>query len=117
MIFKIDGSIDKPDSLVLTDSDAAAEMSKANWFWDLIRLRVKSNPLIVIGHALRNATAKWLPEARLHSEGAYVTPFVEEIEAAILLKQYNLVGVRADADSFMVSYEQAIYSKKIPPAA
>jgi hypothetical protein len=28
-----------------------------------------------------------------------------------LLERYNLTGVRADADSFMIAYEQAVASR------
>jgi hypothetical protein len=108
-IFKIDGSIEKPKSLVLTNEDAAAV--EVTWIWNSIRERLAGNPLIVVGHALRDVSARRVPGEGLHAGGAYVTPFLSGAET-MLLQQYGLDGVRADADSFMTAYEVALASRK-----
>jgi len=107
----MDGSIDRPESLVFTKRDFDAAKTKATWFWDAIKQRLTGNSLIVVGHALRDASAQLVPGAGVHDGGAYVTPFLSGAETH-LLGRYNLVGVRADADSFMIAYEQAIAGRK-----
>lgn len=111
VIFKMDGSIDRPESLVFTKRDFDAAKTKATWFWDAIKQRLAGNSLIVVGHALRDASAQLVPGTGVHAGGAYVTPFLSGAETH-LLGRYNLVGVRADADSFMIAYEQAIAGRK-----
>jgi hypothetical protein len=111
VIFKINGSIERPESLVFTKRDVAAANMKATWFWDSIKQRLAGNSLIVVGHALRDASAKLVPGAGVHAGGAYVTPFLSAADT-LLLDRYNLTGVRADADSFMIAYEQAIAGHK-----
>lgn len=110
LIFKIDGSIGQPDSLVLSKNDVSAAANSAH-FWNAVSKMLEGNPLIVVGHALRDSPSKRIPQASVHVGGAYVSPFLSSAES-ILLKQYGLTGVRADADSFMIAYEQARASRR-----
>lgn len=110
IIFKLHGSIDKPDSLVLTTQDVAR--TSTAWFWDAIMQRLTGHPLVVVGHALRDPVGKRVPDIRVHRGGAYVTPFLGD-EETLLLAQYGFTGVRAEADSFMIAYEQALASRRV----
>lgn len=112
VIFKINGTIELPQSLILSRQDVDV-VAKAEWLWSALQMALKGKPLIVVGHSLRDDSSKRLPSAGVHNGGAYVSPFLSDIEA-FLLRKYSLTGVRADADSFMIAYEQTVASRGKP---
>jgi len=65
--------------------------------WSLLQKEIKSCEIFIL---ISGQNYGWIPStgAGVHIGGAYVSPFLSDIEA-FLLRQYSLTGVRADADS------------------
>ena len=100
-IFKLDGSISDPDTLVLTDADARrAADGDANFWRDVADILQRLKP-VVIGHALRDATSQRLLSARNPSlDGVYVSPHLDELDA-IMLHRFGLTGVCSTAEAYL----------------
>jgi hypothetical protein len=99
-IFKLDGSIAKPDTLVLTDSDAVAARSNTA-FWAAVTDLIAEAPLAVVGHSVRDKTTQELLSGRrVDLPGVYVAPGLSAVDE-ILLQRLCLLGLSAEADNFM----------------
>lgn len=100
MIYKIDGSIDDPDTLVLTHEDAA-KAAKATSFWRSVNGLMQTHGAVVIGHSIRDITSQKLLSARnLALPGTYVSPDLDELDT-IRLQTYGLEGVVDTADGYL----------------
>jgi hypothetical protein len=101
-IYKVDGSIDDPDTLVLTHHDAA-RAATAKAFWEAVSGLLNTHGVDVIGHSIRDVTSQRLLSARnLSLPGTYVSPYLDELDS-IRLETYGLKGVAETADSFLTS--------------
>lgn len=106
-IYKVDGSIDEPESLVLTHNDIEESLSKAA-MWKNISALLESFGLVVVGHSLRGSTGhNILSKRNNHLPGYFVSPFLDELDT-LTLSRYNLEGIRATADDFMESLSKAV---------
>jgi hypothetical protein len=65
-IYKIDGSIDDPDTLVFTHADAA-KAATATPFWNSVNSLMQTHGVIVIGHSIRDITSQRLLSTRILS--------------------------------------------------
>jgi len=90
-IFKLDGSIDQPETLVLTSGDAARAREDESFWNDLQNILNERRPF-VIGHSLRDDTSKRVLGARNQAlSGTYVSPHLTELDT-IYLKRFGLVA-------------------------
>lgn len=109
LILKLDGSIKDSDSLILTKRDYLAATGEKP-LWNAAFNELERRPIIIVGSSLRDPSSTRVIDSKIYLNGAYVTPYLETTGLA-LLKRYDLTGVRADSDSFMISYEQALASR------
>lgn len=101
-IYKLDGSAAHPESLVLTGADAA-RAGEDHSFWSAVKEVVESEPLVVMGHSLRDATSRNVVEMRNRTlSGVYVSPYLSDLDA-VLLHRFGLQGVRAMPTDFLAS--------------
>lgn len=110
MIFKVDGTIERPYSLILSEEDRARTAIAAVELWRRVETGLRDRPLIVVGNSLSDPSSKRIRSIAMDVQGAYVTPFLDDWDE--VYKAANLVGVRADADTFMTAYEQAVIGKR-----
>ncbi|WP_308814313.1 DUF4062 domain-containing protein [Sphingomonas sp. GV3] len=100
MIYKIDGSIDDPDTLVLTHEDAA-RAATAEPFWNAVNKLLQTHGVIVIGHSVRDITSQRLLSTRnLKLPGLYVSPHLDELDS-VRLETYGIDPVIATANDFL----------------
>jgi hypothetical protein len=106
-IYKLNGTISQPDTLMLTDNDAV-RAGKNVGFWNDVREALTSKPLAVVGHSLRDDTSRHLLERRdPNMPGVYVTPSLDRVDE-ITLRQFRLSGFRADAEQFMSTLSPSV---------
>jgi hypothetical protein len=100
-IYKIDGSIDDPDTLVFTHADAA-KAATATPFWNSFNSLMQTHGVIVIGHSIRDITSQRLLSTRnLKLPGLYVSPYhLDELDL-VRLETYGLETVVETANDFM----------------
>lgn len=102
VIYKIDGSIDDPANLNLTYEDAIRAQGSVE-FWKPIKGVLSNSSLVVVGSSMRDVNTKWIADSRNKDiPGVYVSPQLDELDR-ILLKRYNLEGIKSDADTYMAS--------------
>lgn len=100
-IFKIDGSIDRPDTLVLSHADSYRARSDRS-FWAAVEAVLATSRPIVIGHSMRDTNSRNLMEHRnLAIRGVYVAPVIDPIEGRLLLDQLNLEGIHSPASDYL----------------
>ncbi|WP_162801229.1 DUF4062 domain-containing protein [Azospirillum brasilense] len=101
-IYKIDGSISDPDTLILTDADAyRAQITSA--FWNPIASALQNCRLVIVGHSVRDPTSRRILNSRNRElPGVYVSPYLDELDA-VLLHRYSLEGIKTDADTYMTA--------------
>ena len=106
VIYKIDGSIDDPDTLVLTHGDAA-RAATALPFWNSVNALMQTQGVVVIGHSMRDATSQRLLSARnLKLPGLYVSPHVDELDL-VRLETYGMESVVATANDFLAGSDRS----------
>ncbi|NPD65523.1 DUF4062 domain-containing protein [Lichenicola cladoniae] len=100
-IFKIDGSMDRPTTLVLSTADAdRARMDRL--FWVAVEDVLKTSRPIVIGHSMRDANSLSLMNGRNRKiKGIYVAPTIDPIDGRLLLERLNLEGVECSASDYL----------------
>ncbi|MEN2975580.1 DUF4062 domain-containing protein [Tistrella bauzanensis] len=97
VIFKIDGSVTAPSTLVLTQDDLR-RAAGATWFWERVAQSIRGRWMVVAGHALRDPSAQRLMGLRAAPAGGLmVGPSLDRIT----LRLFDLTPVDIDADSFM----------------
>lgn len=102
-IFKIDGSIDSPDTLVLNPADTQRARSDHSFWNDMEAVLQMSRP-IVIGHSMRDANSLSLMQGRNRKiKGVFVAPVIDSIDKRLLLDRFNLDGVESSADDYLGS--------------
>ncbi|WP_081814968.1 DUF4062 domain-containing protein [Hyphomonas pacifica] len=100
-IFKIDGSIDRPETLVLSPADADRARNDAS-FWAKVENVLKTSRPIVIGHSMRDANSVNLMSKRnLEIKGVYVAPVIDPIDGRLLLDKLNLSGIESSASEYL----------------
>lgn len=107
-IFKIDGSIDSPDTLVLNSDDAQRARSDPS-FWNAVEAVLKTSRPIVIGHSMRDANSLSLMQGRNREiKGVYVAPVIDPIDGRLLLDRLNLDGVESSGSDYLWSVHGAV---------
>ncbi|TPK42242.1 DUF4062 domain-containing protein [Mesorhizobium sp. B2-5-4] len=102
-IFKIDGSIDSPDTLVLNPDDAQRARSDTS-FWNAVEAVLKLSRPIVIGHSMRDENSLSLMQGRNREiKGIFVAPVIDPIDGRLLLDRLNLDGVESSASDYLWS--------------
>lgn len=100
-IYKIDGSIDRPETLILTATDAERARGGTP-FWKTIEGLLNTSRPIVIGHSLRDANSLRLMNGRnLNIKGIYVAPIIDPVDGRLLLNRLNLDGVQSSASDYL----------------
>lgn len=104
-IFKIDGSIDSPDSLVLSSDDARRARSDSS-FWRAVEAVLERSRPIVIGHSMRDETSSKLMLGRNRRiKGVFVAPVIDPVDGRLLLDRLNLEGVESSASDYLWSMQ------------
>lgn len=100
-IFKIDGSMDRPMTLVLNAADAhRARMDRS--FWIAVEDVLKTSRPIIIGHSMRDANSLSLMNGRNREiRGIYVAPVIDPIDGRFLLDRLNLEGVERSGSDYL----------------
>ena len=102
-IYKIDGSMDRPETLILSNSDAQRAREDIA-FWTAIEGELAKARPIVIGHSMRDPISLRLMENRDRTvEGIYVAPVIDPIAGTLLLRRLNLKGVEDSASHYLLS--------------
>lgn len=100
-IFKIDGSIDRPETLVLSPGDAYRARKDVP-FWAAVENVLNTSRPIVIGHSMRDTNSLSLMKHRNRKiRGVYVAPDIHLIEGHLLLDRLNLEGVKSTASDYL----------------
>lgn len=108
-IYKIDGSVEDPGSLVLTPADHA-KVRADSLFWEEMDGLMQSCKVTVIGHSLRDPSSRWLLQHRNKDlDGIYVSPYLDELDA-VLFNRFKLTGIKSNADDFMTELTNSISS-------
>ena len=102
-IFKIDGSISNPNSLVLHPADQERARSDSP-FWSDVEAVLNTSRPIVIGHSMRDENSLKLMQSRnVAITGAYVAPEIDPVDGRLLLDRLNLRGVESSASDYLWS--------------
>lgn len=100
-IFKIDGSIDRPETLVLSPADSNRARDDKS-FWAAAEAVLATSRPIVIGHSMRDSNSRGLMDRRNRAiRGIYVAPVIDSIDGRLLLDQLNLEGVLSSASDYL----------------
>lgn len=98
-IFKIDGSADNPESLVLSPGDTERARGDGSFWNEVADVLQKSSP-VVIGHSLRDITSRSLMRQRNRTlRGVYVAPLIDPVDG-LLIDGLNLEGVECAASDY-----------------
>ena len=101
IIFKIDGSIDRPATLVLSPADVARARGDVN-FWAAVGDVLKASKPIVIGHSMRDRNSLQLMNRRNSNiKGDYVAPELDPLNGRLLLTRLNLNWVESSASEYL----------------
>ena len=104
-IFKIDGSIDRPETLVLSPGDSYRARGDLP-FWTAVENLLNVSKPIVIGHSMRDANSQGLMDRRNRKiRGVYVAPTIDQVDGRLLLDRHNLEGVESLASDFLWKME------------
>jgi len=101
VIVKLDGSISTPQGLVLTARDAWDLRRRKPKLWRSLALLMKTAPIIVVGHSLRDANTKALLQLRDGGMPGYiVAPDLGSFD----VRRFDGLGlrsVRSEAEGFL----------------
>lgn len=101
VIFRMDGGISDPVTLIATESDTARIRANSK-YWKALLGVLNSEYLTVVGHSLRDPNSKWLLDQRRRDDRSlYVSNSISEFDA-LVLDRFGLTPNLMDADSFMV---------------
>lgn len=102
-IFKIDGSIGSPDTLVLNSSDVTRARLDTS-FWNDVEAVLKTSRPIVVGHSMSDEVSLKLMQGRnLSIPGVFVAPAIDPVDGRLLLDRLNLGGVESSASDYLWS--------------
>ncbi|WP_050528418.1 DUF4062 domain-containing protein [Pseudorhodobacter aquimaris] len=104
-IFKIDGSIACPGSLIITEDDAARVRANGP-YWDTIAAAIGDRPVVVIGHSLRDENARKVLKRRGNGKGIYLSLTPNPMDD-IIRGRFELIGCVGTADDFLLSFEKS----------
>jgi hypothetical protein len=111
-IVKLDGTLNHPNSLVLTMRDAMANQGNKPQLWNSLAQIMKSHPVIVIGSSLRDASANALLDlAGAGLQGYIVAPDLGSFD----LKRFRSRGLKpivAGGDDFMDAVAAGVNSAR-----
>lgn len=100
-IFKIDGSVDNPESLILSPNDVERARSDTSFWTGIIDVLQTARP-VVIGHSLRDTTSRWLMSQRNRDiRGIYIAPQIDPVDGQLLIDALNLEGVQSSASGYL----------------
>ena len=103
LIVKLDGSIGDPQGLVLTARDAADVRDRKPRLWQSLALLMKTAPIIVVGHSLRDVNTKALLGLRDGSLPGYIiAPDIGSFDVRRFGSR-GLRAVRSDAEAFFAT--------------
>lgn len=105
LIFQVDGSIANPDSLIITEADAARARAHG-LYWDSIANAIGGRPVVVIGHSLRDESARKVLARRGNGKGLYLSLTPDPMDD-IIRQRFGLVGCVGTADDFLLSFQRA----------
>lgn len=105
-IFQLDGSVNHPESLVVTEKDAE-QARRDSGYWKCVAEAIGGRPVIVIGHSLRDENARRVLLERGSGTGIYVS-ITDDPMDDILRERFNLTQCIATADEFLQTYEAAL---------
>lgn len=101
-IYKVDGSIEEPNTMVITDQDHI-RVQNENCFLDEIYKIMNTHEVTVIGHSLRDITSqKIMSNRNMDLPGTYISPHLDKL-TEIVLKDYNLKCIESDANTYLNS--------------
>lgn len=99
-IYKIDGSANESDTLVLTHDDARRAQA-ALPFWNELSEIMETNGVTVIGHSVRDRTSQMLLAQRNKKQpGFFVNSYLDELDE-LRIGAYGLTGIKQPADEFL----------------
>jgi hypothetical protein len=99
-IYKIDGSANDPDTLVLTHDDVRRAQDAAP-FWNELNDLMGTHDVTVIGHSVRDRTSQMLLAQRDKKRpGFFVNPYLDELDE-LRVSTYGLTGIKQPADEFL----------------
>lgn len=104
-IIKLDGSISDPGSLVMTASDAFDLRHRKEKLFRLVERILASEPLVVVGHSMRDANIKQIMNSRDGSRGVYVAPDLGRFET-LRIERFGFMLVDAFATDFFEALER-----------
>jgi hypothetical protein len=98
-LVKLHGTLQRPQTLLLTEGDIASMEVTRRQLWSGTRDALRSRPAVVVGTQLRDPSiVKLFHEARPLKGGYFVTPTVNETVQA-RLKAFNLQAVAITAEA------------------
>ncbi|WP_213936820.1 DUF4062 domain-containing protein [Pseudomonas sp. dw_612] len=104
VIYKLAGTMSRPETLQLTTSDLNSSI-KCDFAFGSVRSMLQANPVVVIGHSLRDGNIQEVMEGRDRDKrGVYVSPYLSPIDE-IILDKFNLEGVALRADEFIRDFD------------
>lgn len=103
-IHKLSGTIEVPESLLLTLSDLDRAVANPTLFGS-VRSQLLTRRVVVVGHSLRDEhMQKLLIDRPNAGEGLYVNPYYDHLDE-IVLKKFNLKAVKQTADDFLREFQ------------
>ena len=114
LIYKLSGSLDRPDTLLITEQDVWDAYGDKPPGWKRLVETVMQSPVLVVGSSLRDEVIKMLiSEAAPSMRGFIVSPHINRFER-LQYERLNLRPVEATADAF---FRQLAEGAGLPPAA
>jgi len=104
-IFQVDGSIGLPSALVITEEDAVRAREDTQYWADLAST-IGDRPMVIVGHSLRDETARRVLTRRGSGPALYVSLLDDPMDQ-IVRERFDLTGCIASADDFLQSFETA----------
>ena len=100
LIYKLSGSLDRPETLLITEQDVWDRFGDAPPVWKHLLEMLTRLPVVVVGSSLRDTAVKMLISDSLRAMRGYlVSPFINQFER-LQYERLNLRPVVATADAF-----------------
>lgn len=99
-IYKLSGSLERPETLLMTERDVWDAYGDAPAVWEYLIETVTRSPVLVVGSSLRDTAVKMLfDDAEGAIRGHIVSPHINTFER-LQYRRLNLEPVEATADDF-----------------